>query len=109
MMKTFLLVEDIHVQLRPDSMSPMEENAYIGQRFKLNGKRVEIVSNTGLTWTVRYLTIFEKFQEWWQKKLKKKLPILNPNFLIKNCKLCKNKGYVFLRVGHWIETEECKG
>ncbi len=65
-MKTFVLVEDIDVQLRPDRIDPMVENAYIGQRFTLNGKRVEIVSNSALTWTVRHLTLWEKFKEWYK-------------------------------------------
>lgn len=71
-MKTFTLVEDIQVQLRPDSMSPMEDNAYVGQEFNLDGKRVKIVSNTGLTWTVRYLTLWERMQHVWNKYKAKK-------------------------------------
>lgn len=62
-MKTITLVEDIDIQLLPDSQSPMEPDAYKGQRFKLNGKLVEIVSNTHLTWTVRYVTLWEKLKE----------------------------------------------
>lgn len=64
-MKTLTLVEGIDVQLHSDSdyQGVLEPNAYVGQRFKLNGKTVIIVSNTMLTWTVRYLTFWEKLNE----------------------------------------------
>ncbi len=67
-MKTFELVEDIHVQLLPDAMGAMEPNAYVGQRITLNERRAEIVANSHLTWTIRYLSIWERLQEWWQIK-----------------------------------------
>lgn len=62
-MKTIELVEDVHVQLLPDKAGAMEPNAYVGQRFKLDGKLVEIVSNSYLTWTVRYVTLWERLWE----------------------------------------------
>ena len=69
--KTITLVEGIHVTLlNTDSQSPMETNAYVGQEFNLDGRRVKIVSNTGLTWTVRYLTLFERIKYAWDVRIR---------------------------------------